>query len=55
MSLETLNLDYYTFSNAITPTYLDQERFYTRYAQLFKSCLAHVHSSGTRSEKEIAK
>ena len=49
------NLDYYTFTNAVTPTHLDQERFYKRYAELLEGCLSRVHSSGAHSEKEIAK
>jgi radical SAM superfamily enzyme YgiQ (UPF0313 family) len=28
------NLDYYTLTNAVTPTQLDEKRFYSRYAQL---------------------
>jgi radical SAM superfamily enzyme YgiQ (UPF0313 family) len=36
------NLDYYTLTNAVTPTQLDEKRFYSRYAQL----LANSHQNG---------
>ncbi len=35
------NLDYYTLTNAVTPTRLDEQRFYSRYAQL----LANSHQN----------
>lgn len=35
------NLDYYTLTNAVTPTRLDEQRFYSRYAEL----LANSHQN----------
>ena len=32
------NLDYYTLTNAVTRTRLEEKRFYTRYAQLIRHC-----------------
>ncbi|MDL2322048.1 B12-binding domain-containing radical SAM protein [Desulfosarcina sp. OttesenSCG-928-B08] len=37
------DLDYYTFTNAVIPTHLPEERFYRRYAALLDQCLAHFH------------
>jgi radical SAM superfamily enzyme YgiQ (UPF0313 family) len=36
------NLDYYTLTNAVTPTRLDEKRFYTAYAELLT--LSHQHA-----------
>lgn len=32
------NLDYYTLTNAVTPTRLNEERFYSRYSDVMRSC-----------------
>lgn len=32
------NLDYYTLTNAVTSTRLDEKRFYSRYSDLMRSC-----------------
>lgn len=32
------NLDYYTLTNAVTSTRLNEQRFYTRYSDLMRSC-----------------
>jgi len=49
------NLDYYTFTNAVTPTRLDQARFYQRYAELLTFCLSRVHADNAHASKEVAK
>ena len=36
------NLDYYTFSNAVTPTKLDSKVFYTQYSDLMKMLHKHI-------------
>ncbi|BBO90321.1 B12-binding domain-containing radical SAM protein [Desulfosarcina ovata] len=48
------NLDYYTFTNAVTATRMSEERFYRRYAALLEGCLAHVHPAGAHGKKETA-
>ncbi len=48
------NLDYYTFTNAVTPTRLAEATFYQRYAALLEDCLSHVHSGAAQAKKEIA-
>lgn len=48
------NLDYYTFTNAITPTHMAEAQFYQCYAALLEHCLARVHSGGAHAGKEIA-
>ncbi|MDL2269206.1 radical SAM protein [Desulfosarcina sp. OttesenSCG-928-A07] len=37
------DLDYYTFTNAVVPTKMPEERFYRRYAALLDHCLACFH------------
>ena len=37
------NLDYYTFTNAVTPTRLEEHEFYKCYAGMLKQFLGHVH------------
>jgi hypothetical protein len=32
------DLDYYTMTNAVTPTKLPEERFYQRFSDLLKAC-----------------
>jgi radical SAM superfamily enzyme YgiQ (UPF0313 family) len=48
------NLDYYTFTNAVTPTRMAEAQFYQSYAALLEHCLSRVHSGGAHAEKEIA-
>jgi radical SAM superfamily enzyme YgiQ (UPF0313 family) len=48
------NLDYYTFTNAITPTRMAEAQFYQCYAALLEHCLSCVHSGGAHAGKEIA-
>ncbi|GAB6904427.1 Fe-S oxidoreductase [Desulfosarcina cetonica] len=48
------NLDYYTFTNAVTATRMAEERFYQCYAALLEACLAHVHSAAAHGGKECA-
>ena len=36
------NLDFYTLTNAVTPTRLSEKRFYTRYSELMRSCHRHA-------------
>jgi hopanoid C-3 methylase len=48
------NLDYYTFTNAVTPTRMEEKRFYQCYSALLERCLARVHSGGADVGKEIA-
>ena len=41
----TINdLDYYTFTNAVVPTRLEEAVFYQTYAEMLKGFLAHLHS-----------
>jgi radical SAM superfamily enzyme YgiQ (UPF0313 family) len=37
------DLDYYTFTNAVVPTRLEEELFYRTYAEMLKGFLAHLH------------
>jgi hypothetical protein len=37
------NLDYYTLTNAVTPTRLDEHRFYSAYAELIAQSHRHAH------------
>jgi radical SAM superfamily enzyme YgiQ (UPF0313 family) len=37
------DLDYYTFTNAVVPTRLEEEVFYRTYAEMLKGFLAHLH------------
>ena len=48
------NLDYYTFTNAVTSTHMAEAQFYQSYAALLEHCLSRVHSSGAHAGKEIA-
>jgi radical SAM superfamily enzyme YgiQ (UPF0313 family) len=48
------NLDYYTFTNAVTATRMAEAQFYKRYAELLEYCLSRVHSSGAHAGKEDA-
>jgi radical SAM superfamily enzyme YgiQ (UPF0313 family) len=48
------NLDYYTFTNAVTPTRMAEAQFYQRYAALLEHCLSRVHSGDAHAGKEIA-
>ncbi|WP_419659826.1 uncharacterized protein Dvar_01500 [Desulfosarcina variabilis str. Montpellier] len=48
------NLDYYTFTNAVTSTRMAEAQFYQSYAALLEHCLSRVHSSGAHAGKEIA-
>ena len=50
----TDNLDYYTFTNAVTTTRMAEAQFYQSYAELLEHCLSRVHSSGAHAGKEIA-
>jgi hopanoid C-3 methylase len=43
--LEITDLDYYTFSNAVLPTTLPKEEFYTLYAELMKHLHQHITTS----------
>ncbi|MEA3464593.1 MAG: radical SAM protein [Thermodesulfobacteriota bacterium] len=40
--ISEFNLDYYTLTNAVTPTRLSEKRFYTRYSDLMRSCHRHA-------------
>ncbi|HSO21129.1 MAG TPA: radical SAM protein [Desulfosarcina sp.] len=46
------NLDYYTFTNAVTATDMAEDRFYRRYAELLEHCLSRVHGHPAPAEKE---
>jgi radical SAM superfamily enzyme YgiQ (UPF0313 family) len=46
------DLDYYTFTNAVTDTRMGEEPFYRRYAALLRRCLSRVHSGGAHAGKE---
>ncbi len=43
--LEITDLDYYTFSNAVLPTTLPKEEFYTLYSELMKHLHQHITTS----------
>ncbi len=36
--ISEFNLDYYTLTNAVLPTRMDEKRFYTRYTDLMRAC-----------------
>lgn len=46
------NLDYYTFTNAVTATRMAEAQFYKRYAELLEYCLSRVTSDRAHAEKE---
>ncbi len=46
------DLDYYTFTNAVTDTRMGEAPFYRRYAALLKHCLSRVQAGGGHAEKE---
>jgi radical SAM superfamily enzyme YgiQ (UPF0313 family) len=46
------NLDYYTFTNAVTATRMAEAEFYKRYAELLEYCLSRVTSDRAHAEKE---
>jgi len=48
------DLDYYTFTNAVTATRMAEARFYRRYAALLRHCLSRVHPAGGHDGKESA-
>ena len=37
------DLDYYTFTNAVIPTRMAEDEFYSTYARMLKRFLAHLH------------
>ena len=43
--LEITDLDYYTFSNAVLPTKLAKQEFYTLYSDLMKDLHKHIKSN----------
>lgn len=48
------NLDYYTFTNAVVPTQMEEKRFYRRYAELLEHCMSHLHPGRGHGKKENA-
>jgi radical SAM superfamily enzyme YgiQ (UPF0313 family) len=48
------DLDYYTFTNAVTATQMPEAQFYRRYAELLGHCLSRVKSDHAHAEKENA-
>jgi len=42
------DLDYYTFTNAVTPTRMPEHEFYRTYAELLKRFLAPLHQAPTK-------
>ena len=40
--IKVRNLDYYTFTNAVTPTVMDEHEFYKNYSRLLEKFIRHV-------------
>lgn len=40
--ITTFNLDYYTFSNAVMPTYLAEDIFYSKYSHMLEKLHSHI-------------
>ena len=51
-SIRIDDLDYYTFTNAVTVTRMAEEPFYHRYAALLGHCLSRVHGAGDHGVKK---